>query len=170
LYAFVAPFIDIALLRRGPQHLPASNGLLGLAALAYVLAGLLTTVSALGVPRAAMAGVVDAGVTAALASSLLLVHGHTPRIRQTITALFGVGTLISLLAMPVTGWLHRVHEAGEVAALPVLLMLGLIAWSLAVTAHVLRHALSTHYVVGLVAAVVFLWISVAIGSWLLPKP
>ena len=47
----------------------------------------------------------------------------------------------------------------EIATLLLLLIVG---WSVTVFAHVLRHALSVPFVLGLVLAIVFYWISISV--------
>ena len=65
-------------------------------------------------------------------------------------------------------WLHDAHNANEPLPVLGLLLLAVLGWSLAVSAHILRHALSAPYYIGLLISVAFYWISVSILSTLFP--
>ena len=92
----VKAFLDIALLRRGPQDLPASPLLLYLA-LAAVLVSYVLAISPLHLlPQSLMRAVVDIGFIAAFVYLLLSVAGRRVRFAQTITALFGAGAVLGV--------------------------------------------------------------------------
>lgn len=170
LRAIINPFIQICLLRQGPQDLPSSGILLGIALAAHTLMAILLSNMSLNVLRAIFAGVVDSVLLVALVATLLYIQRRGARILQTVTALAGTGAIITFVALPVSGWLHAADQGAGEGGFALLLLLILTGWSLAVAAHIFRHALSIPYFVGLVLAVVFYGISISVFRALFPVP
>jgi len=162
--------MDICLLRRGPQDLPASAFLLYLALVAHTVSGFLLSVGNHPPGAAVMAGVTDTALLALLTLSLLYMNGQGARVPQTLSALAGSGTLIDVLALAPTYWLAGAQAGNDDRAVPVVLLLLLVVWSLVVMGHVLRHALSTRLFVGVVVAVVYYGIAVSVQDALFPLP
>ena len=166
--AFIHPFVYICLFRVKPQDLPSSRILLALVLLAHTLMGVIVCAVNLRFAQALAAGVVDTALLCGLTGALLVLHGLRERAVRTLTALAGAGTVIGFLAWPVNLSLHNAHVANEVSPLLVALLLAMLGWSLAVSAHVLRHALSAPWYLGLLVSVAFYWISVQILNHLFP--
>ena len=163
-------FIDIALHRKGPQDVPPAGEVLGLALLAYLVIG----TAVLWPSTADMASLLaqlgtDLLLVVLFFGGLLLANGRSERLRQTLTALFGTGALLSALALPFVWIVAQVLADGDAApgmAVPALvstmaLFLLLLA-SLLVTGHILRHALEWSYAVGVLVAVVYFAVSVTV--------
>ncbi len=168
MYALIRPFLELCWLRSGPQHLPTSTLLMELTLTAHALAAFLLSLAYLAPARALAAGLAETALLAVFVTIVLYLPGHLPRYRQTLTALAGTGAMLSLLAIPVTHWLHTAKAAADPTGAPALLLLGLVGWSLAITAHILRHALNCVFTRGLVLAVVFSWLSIIIMNQLFP--
>lgn len=89
-------FIDIALWRRGPQDLPASHALASAAALAYASASFAHIMLYGWKLRSALLLVsIDLGMLCAWVWLLLLLFARRARFLQTITAVWGVGALLT---------------------------------------------------------------------------
>jgi hypothetical protein len=136
-------FLDICLLRKGPQDVPASPALLKASLAAYGLASLLVQAVSVNLLTALLQAFLDLGLLAGLTYAVLQATGFSGRFTQTLTALAGTGALLGFAILPVTIWMDRDLEAGIQSGLPALLFFGWLIWSIAVVAHVLRHALST---------------------------
>jgi len=155
LQALIYFFVELCLLRKGPQELPASSALLGLALGADLAVGVVIGLAA-GV--SAGIGLTRGAVEIALMLMLLYLALHftrrLPRFTQTATALLGAGALIGLAAaLPVA--MLPAGEAEPPSALAVLLFLGLIAWSVLVAGHILRHTFGLTLGQGAVIALAF---------------
>jgi len=168
LGALIHPFVQICLLRLKPQDLPASGTLLALVLVTHTLVGMAVAAVNLRFGQAVAAGVIDTALMCALTTGLLMLRTLRERTVQTLTALAGAGTVIGFLAYPVSLWLHGAHEANESSPALGVLLLAVLGWSLTVSAHILRHALSAPFYVGLLISVAFYWISVRILSGLFP--
>ena len=164
----IHPFVRICLLRMKPQDLPTSGTLLALVLVAHTIMGVAIAAVDLRFAQALAAGVIDTALMCGLTTGLLMLRTLRERTVQTLTALAGAGAVIGFVAYPVSLWLHGAYEANEPAPALGVLLLAVLGWSLAVSAHVLRHALSAPFYVGLLISVAFYWISVRILSSLFP--
>lgn len=166
--ALIHPFVQISLLRMKPQDLPSSGTLLALVLVAHTVVGVAVASVNLRFDHALAAGVIDTALMCGLTTGLLMLRTLRERTVQTLTALAGAGTVIGLVAYPVSIWLHQAHQANDPAPALGILLLAVLGWSLAVSAHIFRHALSAPYYIGLLIAVAFYWIAVRVLSGLFP--
>ena len=134
-------FVQIALLRKGPQDLPASPTLLLATACGYFLVCCL--VSAVLPPVSGWFGqlVVDVLFTFAWYALLLALLRRPERFLQTTTAVFGYEIVLSPLQIG-SVWLIRQFAENDAWRFPIFLLgLAIIVWMLAVNARVLKAAL-----------------------------
>lgn len=161
-------FLEVLLLRKGPQDLPTAPFLLYLTLALHALSGVALAL-AYQPPFAALAlGATDTALLALLTGSLLYIQRRQMRLVQTLSALAGTGFVLALAALAPTWWLAHAHAAGSEAGLPAFALLGLVLWSLVVTGHVLRHALSAPLIVGVLIAIVFYWVALNVQDALFP--
>jgi hypothetical protein len=159
LLALVHFFIELCLLRRNPQDLPASTTLFGLVLAVAVVGGLLLSLTA------------GASLAAGLAQTLLdlllmlgVLHLATKALNkqaryvQTATALVGVDVVIGLVALLPVSLAQPVATGAEPGAgvlLAGLMFLVLVGWSVLVVGHILRHAFDVSLAQGVVIAIAF---------------
>lgn len=158
-------FVDLCLLRRAPQDLPASQSLLVVVLVVNALVGIvlgIQTWAGIGVALAATA--LDIAILLGLLRVALQVRGVLPRFTQSATALLGAGTLFSLLAMP----LQPLLDAPEDIEAGALLYLLLLVWVQLVYGHVLRHALNLKLVSGVALSLVYTFTSAVLIDLLFP--
>ncbi|MCY4220908.1 MAG: hypothetical protein OXD35_04540 [Thiotrichales bacterium] len=166
--ALIHPFVRICLLRMKPQDLPASGTLLALVLVAHTVAGVAVAAVNLRFDQALAAGVVDTALMCALTTGLLMLRTLRERTVQTLTALAGAGTVIGVAAYPVSVWLHGAQEANAPAPALAVLLIAVLGWSLTVSAHILRHAISAPFYIGLLLSIAFYWVSIRVLSNLFP--
>ncbi len=140
--------VRICLFRDGPQELPANSSLLILlVAVAWVVQTLL-------ISQLDEGGTVGLEVTLAVAFSLLFtwlaltLRGGTNRFLQTASALFGTNLV---LLVPVAPLLFMAGSNGDGALQTLLLALWI--WSIAIKAHIFRHALDLPIAGGVLVAI-----------------
>jgi hypothetical protein len=132
-------FTQIALLRRGPQDLPASLLLLGMTVVGYF--GINFLVSSLMPPIKGWPLVVDVVFTLAWYVVLLRLAGRAERTLQTTTAVFGFQAVLSPL-LTLSEWLMLRFAQDTTWQLPVALVwLVLVIWVIAANSHVVKAAL-----------------------------
>jgi hypothetical protein len=134
-------FTQIALLRRGPQDVPASILLLVLTVLGYF--GVSFLVSSLLPPTPDWLAhlLLDVPFTLVWYVLLLKVVGRPERILQTTTAVFGFQTVLSPLAV-LSEWLTLRFAQDSTWDLPVKLMgIVLVVWVIAANSHIVKAAL-----------------------------
>ncbi|MCC7330802.1 MAG: hypothetical protein IT484_11740 [Gammaproteobacteria bacterium] len=170
MLALLDAFIQIVMRRLGPEDLPDSSFLLGLALAAYALAQLPTAGVVFGLtPTAALAIAVDCALLAGVFWLLLRFTGHAPRFRQTLTALAGTGALLALVQAPLVYLTKLAGAGGQSSAGPTLGLLALLLWSVIVQAHIASRALSGGYGVGLAVALGYFILSYGISGIFSPQ-
>ncbi|MEA3642150.1 MAG: hypothetical protein VBE63_19740 [Lamprobacter sp.] len=149
-------FIDLALLRRAPQDLPASSALLLLLLVAGLGAGLLLGLTAgVGLGNGLLQSLLDLGLMLGTLWAALGLLERRERFVQTATALLGVDTLITLIALLPIGLARPLDAESGLLALAGLLFLMLVAWSVLATGHILRHAFDLTLLQGAAIAIGF---------------
>ena len=146
LRALFGVVVDIVLLRRGPEHLPASSTLLAILVVAYaVVAGLVASAVATPDQRWPIELVVVIGTTLLWYQVALRVANKRERFVQTLSAMFAARLLFAPLAMPLmSAWMEQVRLFEETKTPPSSLI-GLLAffltlWLFVVNARIVRGA------------------------------
>ena len=177
MLALARPFVEMCLLRLGPQDLPASPFLLGVAVAAYVGLGVLVTALHYPFLTAVAISVTGTLIFGLLAYALLSVRGVAGRFFQTGAALAGTGVVLEAVALPLVALL----EAGEPAdagsgagsgagAILVIPWLVFLVWSWVVGGHILRHALSVRLPAGIGLSIALFWLSTLVIHQLFGDP
>lgn len=162
-------FFDICRLRVRPQDLPASSVLLNLTLFFYALTSAVSSLlQQFSLKQAILSGIVDAGLLVGLTYTLLYFARYLPRVTQTLTALAGTNGVLGILSLPLIFWLEQNRAYHSDITLPVLLLLSLFVWNFIVYAHILRHALTVHFFIGLLLTTVTYSITVKILTQLFP--
>lgn len=132
--AILLLFFDICRFKRNPQDIPSSYLLKNFVILSYFGSGLayLWLISnEIEIPT--VKALLDSVLMLAMGYAALWTRGFEQRATQTITALFGSGTIIYLFSLPLVLLPDAIHT---------LLSVGLSFWSIAVVGHILSQALS----------------------------
>jgi hypothetical protein len=135
-------FVQIALMRRGPQDLPASGALLAATAAAFFIINCLVSVALPPIPGPWFGQLlVEAVFTFVWYAALLRILHRPERFLQTTTAVYGYLAVLAPVWIG-TVWLVRRFADDETWRLPVsVLGLVVIVWRLAANAQVLKAAL-----------------------------
>lgn len=155
-------FIDICMLRAGPQDLPASRFLFVLMLVIYIAISLVLSLIELEMPIAAVYTGLDVVLVLALAAGMFWVSDKWNRFNQTATALLGIGTIFNAAAAPLLLWQQAVADGENPMPLPSFMLLALMIWNLVVIGHVIRHALSTTMFWGIAIAMIYTFVSMSI--------
>jgi len=140
-------FVELAMLRRGPQDLPSSSALLVLMALLSVAVGTVNGAEFFGGVRSAFAAnLLDLLLSMVLVFALLQIKGRLARWMQTMTAFLGLGVLAGLIML----LLRSPAEAMGVAQLASVIDLILAIWLQVALGSVLRHALDIPLMAGVI--------------------
>jgi hypothetical protein len=134
-------FMQIALLRRGPQDLPASRLLLALTVIGYLAVNLVVE-SALQ-PDYHWSGplLADAAFMLLWYIGALRLAGRPERILQTVTAIFGFQGVLSPLLIGSEWLMRRFHDDATWQAAVTCMGLLLLAWLIAANSHIVKQAL-----------------------------
>jgi len=160
-------FLDICLLRVGPQDLPYSWSLFGLALTGYAAIGVALVLSQAGAVVALIETVLDCMILVGLAWTALSLTGKSGRFLKTATALLGTGALLGLLAAPLV-WQGSPDEPAQSLGWAGPLFLVLLVWSLLILGHILRHALEVTLGAGVGLGLAYTLLSAVVMDILFP--
>ncbi|MBK1647278.1 hypothetical protein [Rhabdochromatium marinum] len=149
-------FLDLCLLKRAPQDLPASREIFVLVFAASMLGSMLLAMSAgeqalIGL----LQGLLDSGLMLLVLAAVLQHLGKPTRLLQTATALIGTDTLIGLLALVPLSQAVGAEEQSSALLLAGVLFTALVLWGVLITAHILRHAFEIRLIQGVFLAIVY---------------
>lgn len=151
-------FFEICLFRRNPQDIPASHFLMFASLGALVTLGLAISSLSLPFEDALISTGINLFVLVIITQLVLILYSKQARFMQTITAMAGAGIVISIFAIPVMVMLEYCSR-NDINAAPVsILWLLLVVWEVMVMAHIIKHALSCHFFLALIVAVLYPWI------------
>jgi hypothetical protein len=159
---------DIALWRRTPGDLPVSRALAAVSAIAYLLVSWLQALQVYGQRFAGARAVADLALTLAAFWLLLAIAGRGPRFLQAISAVLGVGAMLSVpmlavvaLRGPATG--HYLFALGVWVG-----TLTLTVWYLFALGHIVRSALESSLLAAMAVTVIITFGSTALLTRLFP--
>jgi len=144
-------FFNICCLRLGPQDLPASSILLWISLFTYTIVSGLLSILEFPLIESVLISTSETFLVVVLTSSLLYATHHLTRLTQTLTALAGTNALLGIFSLLPLYWLENIQSY---LTLPALLLLGLKIWNIIVYTHILRHALSSSFWVGLMVTII----------------
>lgn len=148
MYPLINFFLELCLLRRAPQDLPASGALLAVVFGVDLLVGLGGALK--------MGGGYGIGVAETLFMLLLLYAalrqvGRPKRFVQTATALLGIdasiGLIVLLAIMPL--------DMTDPPAFAAITLLGVLVWKVLIAGHILRHAFEIDLTEGFIVSTLY---------------
>jgi hypothetical protein len=154
--ALIRFYVELCLLRRAPQDLPASAALFWTVLAAELAVGLAVGLAA-GLPLGTSLAqdLLEAGLMLGALYAGLYFTRHLGRFVQAATALLGTSALISLAALIPLSLNPTGSKETDAAALGAVLLLGLMIWSTVVAGHILRHTFAISLAQGAAIAVAF---------------
>ena len=168
MFALVTAFVDIILHRRGPEDLPASWFLLGLALGGYLLTGFLVIWMSEPWLRAVAILFLDVILYLSFIRLVLVLHRFPARFLQSATALLGIYVVLNSMALPFLWWLREATANDVVPVFPYAILLVLLLWSLDVSGFVVSRAISRPYVTGVVIVIGYFLLSFFVRGTIFP--
>jgi hypothetical protein len=169
LLACLSSWLNQCLMRRAPQDDPLSWSAMSWALAAYLVTDLLQARSSSGWSMSLAMTLVDTLVMVLFARVVLLVVKKTARFVQTLTSLAGTGAILGLVGLPLVQMAEQSRQVDEPMGALVWGWLLLLGWSIAVQAHIFRHALSTGIGAGLFVACLHLALVISLFRALFPE-
>ena len=150
--ALIRFFVELALLRRGPQDLPYSAALLGVLAVLSVLIGTINGRELFGGIQPALgANLVDLALSLGLLWLLLQTRGKRARWQQTASAFLGLGVLAGAIMLAI----RAPSEMLGVVQVAMLIDVVIAVWLHVALGNVLRHALEVPLLAGVLIVLAY---------------
>jgi hypothetical protein len=171
VWRLATAFFDIAVHRRGPEHLPASQFLLGLLFVSYLVVGFAAIrIAEASSPRALPLFFLDSLIYYVYIWLVLSFFRRQRRFLQTASALIGADVFFNLLSLPLVAWSGAVESTDADPTLPLLLFIVLFFWSVDVAGYIVSRALERPYIVGVLIVIMYVMVSMSIRESLAPVP
>jgi len=137
-------FLDLIRLRKGPQDLPVSQGLLIITGLLLIVSAILGDQFNSGFSERLIFALTQVAILSVIVWFILSLNQKSSRAIQTLTAFYGSSVIIQLLVWPFRGWLLSLpEEAQQQATIPLLAVIALAVWSFVVMVHIYKNALDS---------------------------
>lgn len=136
---------------------------------AYGLSSFLLTLSTQPLQIALLSGLIDATLLVLISYVFLSLWRFPERSLQTSIALSGTGTIFNVGAIPVFYLLGYIGNDAPLALLLFLFVISLVVWNIGVMAHIMRHALSSSFALGVLVALIYVLLINATITSLLPQ-
>ncbi len=164
--ALIKTFWDICRLRAVPKDVPASRELFLLTLGLNLFLDLGYVLTEADLLHALLMVAVNAVITLGVVYLLLMVTGHGPRVLQTLIAMQGTDLILGLYMLPLVLLSHWL-VAGAQGPLGLMVLL-ISLWGVFIMAHILRHALSTHWLTAGLLAIGYFILSARVLAALMP--
>ena len=162
-------WLELCLLRATPQDGPGSVFSLGFAMTCYAMVSILVMTASYGMLAGGGLALLELAMLVTFVAALLYLLNKAARINQTLAAMAGAGSLLGLVAFPLILLQGPVPEQGTQPLALSLVWVALLLWNLVVSAHILRHALSSSFTIGLAVSIGYLIISTQVAVMLFPQ-
>jgi hypothetical protein len=164
----ILAFVDIALHRKSPEHLPASRFFFAAVLVVYLAVALVTTryLEIVAYPELMIAFETVLGL--AFVWSVLRLFERQRRFRQTACAVLGTDTLLNLLTVPLVLWHRSLGAPDTEATVPLVLYVLVAIWSIDVSAFIMARALERPYVLTVAIMLGYVLLFVSVRATLFP--
>lgn len=160
-------FIDIALWRKGPQDLPASHFLATLVLLVYIAISFVQVhLFDMQLRTAVLVIAVDVAMLTGWLWLVLVFFGRRQRFVQTVTALLGVGTLLSLVDILIRVVQLALGSGTELAHLWLLVRFFAIAL---IMGRIFMHALDRGLLTGMALTIAIIYSTQAVAQLIVTR-
>jgi hypothetical protein len=167
MLALLETLFEIIRLRKGPDAIPYSWALCLFTLMLWVVAGFAITLTT---PEMDDADFLVATLTSvaglACYASIIVLSGNTPRLLQTVTAIFGCGAVLSLVSVAVDVSLSPLLSGDATNIIVTLVLL----WSVPVEGHIIARAIDRHWYVGIFMAMAVFIFQLYLFTLLNPDP
>jgi len=167
MLALFLTLFDIIRLRKGPDAIPYSWIVSFITLILWLLAGLAITAATDGMnDRDFLNGTFTGVVGLACYAAVIVSHGHTPRLLQTVSAILGCGAMISFLFLASNVVLGYVAQETTVRLVGTLILL----WSVPVEGHIIARAIDRQWFIGIIMAIAVFIFQLYLYTYLDPNP
>ncbi len=155
-------YIDLCLMKVGPESIPASTSLLKLTLFAYLAIGIATSSIDMSLPMSIFSSLADTLFMVASIALLLRARGLQVRVQQTLSAMAGAGCCLGIVGFPIIAWFSQTPETEQANSYAMLFMVIIMFWSLMVTSHIFRYALDIKVFTAMMITIIYTALSLLV--------
>ena len=159
-------FWEICLLRKGPQDVPSASVLFWILLTTGLFVDLFMAVNFVDFQSAILLVITNTLALFAMVAGLLMLFSYRNRIIQTLITLIGTGLIFSVIRIPLMFIFKAMPDHGGMFGFVEIFVL---IWSLVVVAHILRHALSTEFLLAGMLSFGYFMVSYQLANYFIPQ-
>lgn len=152
-------FVDLCLIRKGPQDLPDSNALLKVVFFIYFISGSLLLSSSMELAEAVVQSCIETLLLGLFMYLLVSFFAVKNRFNQSVTAIYGSGALITTFSAPFVFLMgNMAKNDGSTGAVGLIVFL-IVCWSFIVMANIIRETIQKSLGISLLLTFCYLYLS-----------
>ncbi|PCJ33334.1 MAG: hypothetical protein COA90_00405 [Gammaproteobacteria bacterium] len=155
-------YIDVCLFKAGPADMPASNRVLLMTLLSYVLINIIVSQTEYSLNASLFTSIADLLFMLLTVTLLLKLRAKQSRLNQTLSALAGSSCCMAIVSLPAVIWFSGIAEAEQASSYAMIFLVGFMFWSLMVMSHIFRQALEVKAGVATAITVVYVTLSLLV--------
>jgi hypothetical protein len=158
MFSWIVTTFWMLLGRAGPRDLTCSQSVLVQAAVVYTLVSIADAALVFQRPTAILFGFADLGYTSAAIALCLGIRRRFHRLPQTLLAMLGVGSWLTLPSILTNGWIQLTQVADHPVTAPLglqLLLAGVLASSILIVGRIFRDALDVDLFTGITVSMTY---------------
>lgn len=161
-------FLNIVLLRTGPDTLPESRLLLSFACIFYLVVNVISILLTEAVDSAFLLLMTDLLLMVAWAFTILIIFEARQRLTQTLTALLGAGAVLQVFILPLSLGPPVDQQTEGLVLLRALGFLLILLWAVAVYGQIIARAINKGMGAGVLLSTLYFLLSFQLAAQLLP--
>ena len=161
-------FVDLCLIKKGPQDVPDSSVLLKAVFFIYFLSGTLLLSSSVALSEAVAQSFIETLLLGFFVYLLLTFFAVKNRFNQSVTAIYGSGALITTLSVPFVFLMGSMtNSEGSTGAVGLIVFL-IVCWSFVVLANIIRETIQKSLGICLLLTFCYLYLSYQVIQLIYP--
>jgi len=152
-------FVDLCLIKKGPQDVPDSIALLKVVFFIYFLSGTLLLSSSMEFSEAIVQSFIETLLLGLFIYLLVIFFAVKNRFNQSVIAIYGSGALITILSAPFVFLMGNMEKNdGSTGAVGLVVFL-IVCWSFIVIANIIRETIQKSLGISLLLTFCYLYLS-----------
>ncbi len=161
-------FLNLCLIKKGPQDIPKNTALLKGTFLCYLLSGSVLLSVDNSMIDAVLQAFIDAILLGVFMYGLLSFFSVLGRFNQSMTAMYGSGALITMVSAPIMFGFQSIAHNGQKLGVFGFVLAWLVVWNFVVMANIIRETIQKSLITSILLTFCYLYLSYQLIDALYP--
>ncbi len=161
-------FLDLCLIKKGPQDVPDNTGLMKIVFFAYFMSGTVLLSADNSIVDAVIQALIDTVLIGLFMYVLVSFFSVPNRFNQSLIAIYGSGALITIFSTPVIFWVQALSNNEQPTGAAGLVVFLIVCWSFVVMANIIKETIQKNLSTCLLLTFCYLYLSYQLINSLYP--